>query len=328
MKCISPLKASQNINGDIVYSSKKALPGLVGIEFECRRCLPCRLNIAREKSIRALHEAKEHEGNIFLTLTYDEDSLASEKLIYKDFQDFIRKLRDKLYYEHRAYELKNNIKPLTKRKDLPKISYMVTGEYGELNKRPHWHAILFNYWPNDADSLGTTKRGDQIWTSKTIEELWGKGRHDFGSVTLDSAGYVARYASKKLVHGKDEEHDYHPIHKVSSARAIGRSWIEKYHQHTFENGYVVLPNGQMAGIPRYYVDWCKKYKPELYVHYVTEVRPKVADIAEKQARKEEMEFLSNLANRKGGDPYPEQRKHVKLRVLESKFKRLMEFNKL
>ena len=73
---------------------------------------------------------------------------------------------------------------------------------------------------------------------------------EFGSVTLESAGYVARYAAKKLAHGKDDEHDYHPIHRTSCKRAIGRSWIEKYYQHTFDHGLVVLPNGQKSKIPR------------------------------------------------------------------------------
>ena len=130
MRCIRPLKASQNSDGDIVYTSRKSEPGLVGFEFECRKCLACRLNIAREKAVRAVHEAKMHSDNIFLTLTYDEAHLASDRLIYEDFQLFMKRLREK---ENRDKE--------------QKITYMVTGEYGDKNKRPHWHALIFNYRP-------------------------------------------------------------------------------------------------------------------------------------------------------------------------------------
>lgn len=310
MRCINPLKASQNHKGDIVYSSRKAIPGLVGFEFECRKCLPCRLNLAREKAIRCWHEAKMHPNNIFLTLTYAEEHLESNKLIYRDFQLFMKSLREK------QSRINDN-----------KITFMVTGEYGEENKRPHWHAILFNYIPQDAQYFRSTKLGEKVYKSKELEDIWKKGMVEFGSVTMDSASYVARYAAKKLVHGKDEEHDYHPIHKTSSARGIGFPWIEKNYKHTFENGFVILPNGQQSKIPRYYVDWCKKNKPKLYEHYVTEVRPKIEKLASEKERREELIYLSNMLTYKGGRA-PLTRNQVKLTILKSKFKRLQEKLKL
>ena len=289
MQCIRPIKATQNSSGDIVYSSNKGIPGLVGFQFECRKCLPCRLNIAREKAVRAIHEAKMHEDNIFLTLTYDDDSLASQKLVYSDFQKFMKALR---YKNPNSY-----------------IPYMVTGEYGGPPKilsngyitkghRPHWHAILFNYRPKDAMPKYTTDLGHPVWKSDEIHDIWKNGECEFGSVTLESAGYLARYATKKLIHGKDEEHDYHPIHKTSSRRAIGRSWIEKYWKHTFENGFIVLPNGQQSKIPRYYVDWLKKHRESDWLKYVTgDNKIKITQNAEKKARKEELDYLTTLFNR-------------------------------
>lgn len=319
MRCIRPLKASQNSNGDIVYSSKEAIPGLVPFEFECRKCLPCRLNIAREKAVRAYHEAQMHEGNIFLTLTYDDANLASQKLVYSDFQLFMKSLREKVT---------RNIKDKSLRDQLY-IPYMVTGEYGELHKRPHWHACIFNYWPSDAQFKYQSDRGDRVWTSETINKLWKRGNAEFGSLTIDSAGYVARYAAKKLVHGKDQEHDYHPIHKTSARRAIGRSWIEKYWKHTFENGFVVLPNGEKSKIPRYYVDWFKKEHPEKYDKYAMGIREEIIDKAAKKARKEEIEYQSQLLTRTGRRAYDlKTRSEVKYRILERKFKRLQENLKL
>ena len=49
----------------------------------------------------------------------------------------------------------------------------------------------------------TTDRGDKVWSSEEISSFWSRGSVEFGSVTIDSAGYVARYAAKKLVHGKE-----------------------------------------------------------------------------------------------------------------------------
>ena len=37
----------------------------------------------------------------------------------------------------------------------------------------------------------------KVYDSQEIQQLWKKGQIEFGSVTLDSAGYVARYAESK-----------------------------------------------------------------------------------------------------------------------------------
>ncbi len=306
MQCLRPIKAGFDQTGEITFSQKKRDKSIEAFQFECRKCLPCRLNIAREKAIRSFHEAKMHQENIFLTLTYDQEHLPGPKLHYPDFQDFMKSLRHK------------NVIPGDKK---TKISYMVTGEYGEEKKRPHWHALLFNYRPKDAKHSHTSEIGNKVYTSQEISKHWGKGLHDFGTITLDSAGYVARYAAKKLVHGRDQDHEYHPIHKTSSARAIGRSWIEKYYLHTFSNGFVVLPNGQQAKIPRYYVDWCKKHHPQLYTKYVTGIRQEIIDTTVAKNRKEELQFITEMYNRNGHVNLVTPQE-VKLTILKSKFKRL------
>lgn len=308
MRCIRPIKCSQAIDGTITYSQKSAIPGLIGWEFPCRKCLPCRLNIAREKAIRAYHEAQMHEDNIFLTLTYDDEHLESPRLIKQHIIDFNKDLRNHLGNspDH-------------------KIKIMYTGEYGEEKKRPHWHSLIFNYRPKDSEFKYSTKRGDRVFTSATIEKIWNRGATEFGDVTLDSASYVARYAAKKLVHGKDQDHDYHPIHQTPKS-GLGKTWIEKYHKQTFELGYVRLPNGSKAAIPRYYIDWCKKKHPSLYYHYVTQVLPPIIENAEFMQRKEEFEFLKNVFEKDQLWPLP--RAQVKHTILKQKFKKLQENLKL
>lgn len=319
MKCIKPIKAGFNQFGEITFSQKNHDKSTVGFEFECRKCLPCRLNIAREKAIRCIHEARTHENNIFLTLTYDNDHLTSNKLVYLDFQLFMKSLREKVTRGITDPELKKQLY----------IPFMVTGEYGEKNKRPHWHVILFNYRPKDATYKYTTDQGEKVYDSQEIQQLWKKGQIEFGSVTLDSAGYVARYAAKKLVHGKDDEHDYHPIHRTSCKRAIGRSWIEKYYQHTFDHGFVVLPNGQKSKIPRYYVDWLKKNHPEKYEKYVTTIRLDLQNKGQLKSKKDELDYFATLLSYRGdGAPRPLTRSKVEETILKSKFKQLQERLKL
>lgn len=209
---------------------------------------------------------------------------------------------------------------------------MVTGEYGDRRKRPHWHAILFNYYPPDPKTLRKTDRGDQVFTSKTLENIWNRGILEFGSVTLESANYVARYTAKKLVHGKDQDHDFQPIHHTSSKNAIGKRWIERYWKQTFELGYVTLPDGQRAGIPRYYKDWLKKHNPSAYERYVTHVLPTTTALAEEANYNDECEYWKNV------DELEQQQKHsgflapkrskVKDTILKSKFKQHLGHQKL
>lgn len=318
MQCIRPLKAGFDYKGNIVFSQKQLSPQFEPFAFDCRKCLPCRLNIAREKAIRCIHEAKMHKNNMFLTLTYNDQNLKSPKLQYIDFQLFMKKLRDKITENITDKDLKEKLR----------ISYMVTGEYGDKNKRPHWHAIVFNYIPPDAKYKYTTDLKQQVFTSQLLTDLWGKGNIEFGSVTFESAGYVARYAAKKLVHGADSEHDFHPIHKTSSKRAIGRSWIEKYYKHTFENGFVILPNGQKSKIPRYYVDWLKKYHQEDYLKYTSTIRATLQEQAKKKARIEELNYCSEVMNNPCRGVRPLTRSKIKETVLKQKFKQLQERLKL
>lgn len=307
MRCIRPIKASFDRNGDITYSSRHRDPAIVPFEFECRKCLPCRLNTAREKAIRCWHEAKEVENSIFLTLTYDDEHLESSRLIYSHVQTFIKDLRDRIGYQPED-----------------RISVMTTGEYGEQTKRPHWHLLIFNYWPSDFKLIRTTPRGDQVWTSNSLSQIWGKGFIEFGDVTIDSANYVARYAAKKLVHGRDQDHSFHPIHKTSSRNAIGRRWIEKWWKQTFDHGYIILPNGSKAGIPRYYTDWLKKNFPTSWERYVTETRPKIQLEAEARASAELEIYIKNREESWNALP----RNKIKLIILESQFKQLQEYLKL
>lgn len=155
------------------------------IDIPCGKCIACRLNYARNWSIRCYHESLLHPFNYFLTLTYDDDNvvwLENDMTLYKkDFQDFIKRLR---------YHLK-------KQGFNEKISYFMCGEYGEHTHRPHYHVILFNM-PELTDLKPIKKSlGNILYTSKFITDIWQKGNISIGSVTAQSSGYTARYTLKK-----------------------------------------------------------------------------------------------------------------------------------
>lgn len=316
MQCISPIKAGFDRSGDITYSNKKMDRELATFAFPCRKCLACRLNTAREKAIRCIHEAKIHENNIFLTLTYNNDHIADGRLHYLDFQLFMKRLRK---------DVTKNITDPDLKKEL-NISFMVTGEYGDKTKRPHWHAIIFNYRPTDAKHKYTSHTDEEVFSSDYLQTLWGKGNIEFGSVTMDSAGYVARYAAKKLAHGKDQNHDYHPIHKTSSKHAIGKRWLERYYTDVFNKGYIVLPNGEKAGIPRYYTDWYKKNHFNDYLKYLSTLKAESSELAEQKEKQNTLDYLQRCQDATGGIPLTNIQ--VSMTILKQKFKTLQEKLKL
>lgn len=142
-----------------------------------------------------MHESQMWENNSFITLTYNNENLPKDGSISKKaLQNFFKRYR----------------------KRFPKntIRYFACGEYGDLNGRPHYHAILFGEdFSHDRYLWSTNKRGEFLYRSPTLESLWvtakGKeslGHSSIGNVTFDSCAYVARYVMKKRK-GKPDEID-------------------------------------------------------------------------------------------------------------------------
>jgi len=212
-----------------------------------------------------------HDKNVFVTFTYADENLIDPKLNYEDFQNFMKRLRDRLHQQP--------------------ISYIVAGEYGSKTKRPHWHAILFGYEPDDKKNHYLTPAGHQVSTSESLSEIWGLGHAELGTVTLESASYCARYALKELEHG-DRAEEFEPIFKPSTRPAIGRRWLEKYADDVFNFGRLHLASGDIVEIPRYYKKWCEEHRPDLWSRYVTKILPLSISRATSQAEKEFNEILN------------------------------------
>jgi len=280
MRCLYPRTVGFLADGKTIsWSPKSFSKEFATFQLPCGKCLECRLDYARQWAIRCVHEASVHTKSSFITLTYDQEHLKSPKLIYSDFQKFMKKLR-KVQDE--------------------RIGVFVTGEYGDESKRPHWHALLFGWAPNDREFKYANHRGDKVYSSATLSRLWGHGIAEAGSITFESAGYVARYAAKKIVHGPNQlvreadHHEWQPISKKSSKHAIGKKWLERYWPDVFNYGELILPNGTACAIPRYYEKWLKENQPEAYLKYVCETKQKKIDAAIKRSEAETAE--QNRAN--------------------------------
>lgn len=218
------------------------------LELPCGKCLGCRQSRNRAWSIRIGHEAQLYEYSCCATLTYDDKHLKSESLEYPDFQGFMRRLRRQMVG---VTEIPGRGRP---------IRFFVSGEYGARNKRPHFHAILFNCKFPD---LEVVKPG--YWSSKKAEELWEKGAVLIGSVSTETAAYVAGYTLDKVygVEGRDHYSivdmstgeflgSRRPEFVVMSRRpGIGAWWYERFGADLFPYDQAVQ-EGKAYKVPRYY----------------------------------------------------------------------------
>lgn len=343
MRCSDPRTVGFHSDGKtLCWSQSKASKEFATFQLPCGQCLECRLEYGRQWAIRCVHEAEMHPQNSFITLTYAEENLKSDKLVYTDFQTFSKNLRTMIFTDFLNRLFPNSDqktqrhlwRTLSKERqkelyDPFKISIFVTGEYGDEKKRPHWHALIFNWEPGDQKYKRSNDREDKIYTSETLSKLWPHGTSEVGAVTFHSAGYCARYAAKKLIHGKDGEHEYEPISKKSSKNAIGKSWISKYWRSTFVHGNIMIPDSkETCSIPRYYVKWLQKNQPEAFQRYVTQKKQQQIEEATAQQKiEDDLYKKENMLRTFEEGPLITKLK-VKKTILEQKFKQLQEFLKL
>lgn len=250
MPCYYPLKAYQCLDGHIVFYESKRHDTVKTLNLPCGQCIGCRLERSRQWAIRCMHEAQMHTQNCFITLTYDDDHLPSDRsLHYRDFQLFIKRLR--------------------KRYPGRRIRYYMAGEYGENFGRPHWHACIFGLDFDDKKLWKRTAANSILYRSQDLELLWPFGYSSIGDVTFESAAYVARYIMKKVT-GKNAEEHYTEIDpesgeitirkpeftKMSLKPGIGYEWYKQYTSDVYPHDYVVI-RGKKVKPPKYYD---KKYK--------------------------------------------------------------------
>lgn len=289
MRCTSPRTVGYQHDGrSLEWSQKRFNKELATFQLPCGKCIECRLEYARDAATRCMHESQMHPENSFVTLTYSDENLRDNRLDYSDFQGFMKRLRTQRWRDWLAHLGKSedwyHVLPKSQKKihsEALAIPFFATGEYGDKSKRMHWHAILFNYSPQDLKKHYVTDLGHQVFKSEELNNIWQHGNTEVGSVTAQSANYVARYSAKKLCHGDDQSHVFQPIHKRSTRHAIGKKWLETYYPDILK-GFVTI-DGARTAVPRYYWKWLEKHRPAEFRTYVATVRSEASKVAGEKA---------------------------------------------
>lgn len=259
MKCLHKLTAYRELG-------KRTEKGRVGVSFTrpdgpceevllpCGQCIACRVRKSREWALRCVHEASLFEENSFVTLTYDEENLPSDgSLVKAHHQNFIKAVR-------REFPVK-------------KIRYFMCGEYGSVSLRPHYHFLFFGFdWPDKQSWCQSS--GNQIWRSETLDLLWEKGYCWIGTVTFESAAYVARYCVKKVNGDKAVEQYVRDVDPetgeltmvvpeyiaMSRRPGVGKKWFDRFHGDLYKD-FVTL-DGKEYQLPKYYEVELERLDPE------------------------------------------------------------------
>ena len=272
MTCFDLRDAWRNKQGQITLNASYGQGDT--LKLPCGQCIGCRTDQALSWTVRLVNEKSLHAEACFATLTYrPSDEPEDFGLNKRDWQLFAKRLR-------------NQIGP---------FRYYMCGEYGTLNLRPHYHAIIFGQAFNADRKLKTheltskskistnphppsikNQHPQQSYTSEALDSLWGLGDCDLSDVTNASCAYVARYTHKKqsLKNSPETYERTDPITGetwevlpefalMSRHPGIGGKWIQKYNEEVLVNDAVQI-NGRPHRPPKYYEKTLAEVDPERY----------------------------------------------------------------
>lgn len=230
----------------------------------CGKCPRCKAARVSSWSFRLMQEQKVAKTALFITLTYDHESLPITKngypsLCKRDLQLFFKRLR----YEDCK----------SKGVSASAIKYFAVGEYGGKIGRPHYHVLLFNA---DIKKIQTAWRTHQYVHSrcehtnsrcngqdhtKRNRKVW----HDMGyvhygdqrGVSEASVGYCLKYIlddGKMVLKEKldDSADQFAVMSKGLGAAYLNQAMLRWHHADLKNRMYVNIGEGKKAAMPRYY----------------------------------------------------------------------------
>lgn len=256
MPCYSPVTLYRSRQGRDKVTGKWPLVGVsngyvdMPEKVPCGRCIGCRLERSRQWAIRIEYEKQFHEKNCFITLTYRQDELVyggntTGTLVPRHLELFWKRLRK---------EYGNGIR------------YFACGEYGGERRRPHYHAAVFGIDFPDKRLAQTTEAGHDVYNSDSLNRIWSHGNCLIGSLTFESAAYVARYIVDKKLGEEASFYEQEGIEpefvRMSRRPGIGSRFYDEFKSDLYPHGYAVIRGGIKSNIPRFFNNKYEQENPE------------------------------------------------------------------
>lgn len=282
--CLHPLVAMRKLDGSIKVFGKFVPQDAISytlnyatgeveniLKIPCGKCINCKMAYAKTWSVRSLLEAKMHDENWFITLTYDDYFVPwngdVQTLEPVDFTLFMKRLR-KHFGEG--------------------VRFYMCGEYGGKTLRPHYHMLAFNLSLLDLKFYSKSPMGDWYYTSDVLNKIWGKGQVIVGELAEQSASYTARYVQKKAYKNFNFEQQgmKNEFTRMSRNPGIGGMYLDEYLDKIYDEDKIYMPNGQVVTPPRYFdkiaeqkgvdIEWIRAKRrqvAELATQYLTSLMP-------------------------------------------------------
>lgn len=255
---IYPVSVDANGARNFSYSTHRYLdlPFDSHTNLPCGVCFGCRIDNARNWSLRMMHEARYSTSSFFVTLTYDPDHLPLYgDLNYYHLSKFWKDSRHIFQEKGRSFR------------------YFACGEYGDKTLRPHYHFAGFDWKIDDLKFFKKTATGN-YFLSDRLRSVWGRGHVIVAPLEYQSAAYIARYVTKKMHGGNvrylpDESADPetgeifpYTIQRSFQSKGLGLKWYNDHFDEVwnldgclYNNSYMILP-------PRYYFKQLEKSDPD------------------------------------------------------------------
>lgn len=242
----------------------------------CGRCPPCKKRRVDGWVFRLMEEDKVSTSAHFVTLTYAPQFvpisangfMTLDKLAFPNYMKRLRKLTTN------------------------KLKYYACGEYGSKNKRPHYHAIVFNV--PDEEMFYDAWKLDGVHLGQVF----------VGNVTGNSVAYTMKYIDKgpnvegvfpgwvPFVGRDDRLKEFALMSKGMGAAYCNDPAVKKYHTDDLNRVCITVDGGFKIAMPRY-------YKERIYTE---DERAELGSLAELAASKSESEnyarYLKYHANGK------------------------------
>ena len=285
--------------------------------MRCNTCLGCRMERVTELAVRSMHETTGHTHSYgpfkgaykaaFITLTYNDAHLPGFGTCpgaHYPRHDVFKYHGGELPYDQvdfangpplhmRDWQL--FLKRLRRQCPEP-LRFLHSGEYGEKNRRPHFHSLIWGEdFHRDRKILrNATPTKDALYVSPTVEAAWTcpscrepNGFHTIGTVSFASAAYTARYALKKVFGEGELERVPHvvdkatgeavPIHPYSTwsrRPGLGREVYDNHRDEIYARDSCILQvdgKSRHFRVPRYYDRLLGQDDPD-FLEYVQQAR--------------------------------------------------------
>lgn len=202
----------------------------------CGSCVNCVKRKSQEWTSRLLKEMSNYKYCYFITLTYNDENLRD--INKRDLQLFLKRYR-------KAFNLSSKFE----------CKYYITGEYGEVSGRPHYHAIFYQNKP----IKDLRFYANNLYISKVFSDIWKNGNCLISKeVNERDVKYTVAYTNKKIGENK----------LVLMSKGIGLQYLKDKKEDIKKHEGFYTVNGYKQSLPSYFRRKLKESTDQADIQYL------------------------------------------------------------